>query len=765
MGRELGVDYVVEGSLRVTGSQLQVNAQLIDADNGAHIWADRFETDGSDMAAVEGEITGRLLWDLRRNLFAAASRRAARDTRSDGDAKTIAIRGWSVFHRPRSEANMQEALQLWERALDLDPASMSAKIGIALGLTSNFWYGWSRSFEQDEARAERLLLEVFAVDPSDVTARIAMGILRRLQGRLAESKIELESVPALDRDVAGLRQLGATLVYLGQPEAAIRPLERSIRISPYEANIGFNYTYLGLCHLLLGRAEKAIDHLRMARTSNPRIYIVHLYLAAALGLNGDFDEARVTLAEGIRLKPEVDSLEAWCTYRPWETNPQYMALRAKTLDVGLRQAEFPIGPTLHEAHLPAVSLIVGSRAQAPRLSIVVLPFNNLSDDPEQQYFADGVTDDLTTDLSRIENAFVISRNTAFAYRNKPVDAKQIGRELGVRYLLEGSVRRSGDQIRVNVQLIGTETAAHIWAERFDRTAGDLLALQDEITSRIAVSLDLELIAAEARRPTEHPDARDYIFRGYAVASKPPTRASYAEAVRLFECALAFDAGSAEAQGALADVLVGRVLDEMTDTAAVDIGRAEDFIERALASSPRSSIAHYAKGNILRYRGYYEAAIPEYETVIELNRNEAGAYANLGWCKLLTGSLRETVPALEQALRLSPRDTRAGNWSGRIGLVHLLQSRIDEAIFWLEKGRSASPALPFVYIWLAAAYALKGAIDRAQLELADARRLRGEGFYASIARLRAEWDYGAPQLRPLLEATFFAGLRKAGMPEE
>ena len=222
MGQELGVDYVVEGSLRVTGSQLQVNAQLIDAESGAHIWADRFETDGSDMAAVEGEITGRLLWDLRRNLFAAASRRAARDSRSDGDANTIAMRGWSVFHRPRSAANMQEALQLWERALDVDPGSMSAKIGIALGLASNFWYGWSPSFQQDEARAEQLLLEVFAVDPSDITARIAMGILRRLQGRLAESKIELESVPALDRDVAGLRQLGATLVYLGQPEAAIR---------------------------------------------------------------------------------------------------------------------------------------------------------------------------------------------------------------------------------------------------------------------------------------------------------------------------------------------------------------------------------------------------------------------------------------------------------------------------------------------------------------------------------------------------------------
>src|SRR5262249_35937284 len=164
-------------------------------------------------------------------------------------------------------------------------------------------------------RAERLLLEVFAVNPSDVTARIVLGILRRLQGRLDESKIELESVPALDRNVAGLRQLGATLVYLGQPEAAIGHLERSIRLSPYEANVGLNYTYLALYHLLKGRVDKAIDYLKMARTSNSGVYIVHLYLAAALGLNGHFNEARSALVEGTRLKPEVNSL-AWQIYRP-----------------------------------------------------------------------------------------------------------------------------------------------------------------------------------------------------------------------------------------------------------------------------------------------------------------------------------------------------------------------------------------------------------------------------------------------------------------
>jgi adenylate cyclase len=213
------------------------------------------------------------------------------------------------------------------------------------------------------------------------------------------------------------------------------------------------------------------------------------------------------------------------------------------------------------AELPLSSVppatTISQPAVAPRLSIVVLPFTNLSNDPEQQYFADGITEDLTTDLSRIAHMFVISRNTAFTYRNKQVDTKQIGRELGVRYVLEGSVRRSGNQIRINAQLIDTESDAHVWAERFNGGTSDLFALQDEITTRIAIALDLELVAAEAARPTEHPDALDFILRGRAGLLRPPSLDGYDAAISLFERALALDAGSADAQSLLASVLISR----------------------------------------------------------------------------------------------------------------------------------------------------------------------------------------------------------------
>src|SRR5215831_10828394 len=202
---------------------------------------------------------------------------------------------------------------------------------------------------------------------------------------------------------------------------------------------------------------------------------------------------------------------------------------------------------------------------APRLSIVVLPFTNLSDDREQQYFADGITEDVTTDLSRLANMFVISRNTAFTYRNKPIDTKQIGRELGVRYVLEGSVRRSGNQLRVSAQLIDAATDAHPWAERFDRDTGDLFALQNEITGRLANALGVELIAAEAARPTDNLDALDYILRGRAAIVKPPSRDNYVQVIGLFERALALDPQSIEAHGWLARVLATRVLNAMADS--------------------------------------------------------------------------------------------------------------------------------------------------------------------------------------------------------
>jgi tetratricopeptide (TPR) repeat protein len=363
---------------------------------------------------------------------------------------------------------------------------------------------------------------------------------------------------------------------------------------------------------------------------------------------------------------------------------------------------------------------------------------------------------------------VISRNTAFTYRNKPVDTKQIGHDLGVRYVLEGSVRRSGSTVRVNTQLIDAENDAHLWAEQFDSDMSDMLVLQNDITARIAIALGIELIGREAARPNENPDELDYFFRASAALSKPPSRENYAEAVSLQEHALALDPKSAEAQSRLASTLAGRVMSAMSESAAEDLERAKALSKQALASWPRSPIAHYAMGQVLRAERRYAEAIPEYEAVLALNPNYALSFFNIGQCKLVTGSIDETIPLTERAIRLSPRDPFAlGNWYSQIGLVHLLQSRTDEALIWFEKARSHSPASAIIRANLASAYALNGETERAAVELTEARRLSGDDRYSSLVRLRARGYYGVmvPKIRALAEATYFAGLRKAGMPEE
>jgi adenylate cyclase len=385
--------------------------------------------------------------------------------------------------------------------------------------------------------------------------------------------------------------------------------------------------------------------------------------------------------------------------------------------------------------LSPVATSIPALLAAPRLSIVVLPFANFSNDPDQLYFADGISDDLTTYLSRITGMFVIARNTAFTYRNQSVDAKQIGRELGVRYL-EGGVQRSGDQVRINAQLIDTESGAHLWAERFDGDTADLFGLQNEITSRIAIALNIELVGAEAARPTDHPDARDYILRGRAALLKPNSRDAYEKAISLFEHALTLDPLSAEAQSRLAAALAGRVLDLMSDSRNADLERANKLSEQALSASPRRPLAHWAKGQVLRARHRFADAIPEYETVLASDRNWVTAFFALGQSKLYAGLIDKTIPLVERAIRLSPRDHALGIWYSQIGFVHLLQSSANEAILWLERARNANPELSYVHAWLAAAFGLAGETERAAEELAEARRLSGEGRWSTIAGMRA-----------------------------
>jgi len=345
IGRDLGIRYVLEGSVRRTVDQVQVNVQLIDALSGAHVWAERFETDRRNLAAAQSEITARLTQTLNLELVKDVGRRIELEKPVDPDAQDFVMRGWAWYHRPRSAAATAEAQRAFEHALAIDPRSVEARVGLARALTvhlvGNFEARSLNALQGDSARAERLLLEAIESDPNHAAARSTMGLLRRVQNRLAEARIEFETAIALgSNDEFGRGQYAWTLLLLGEPEAAIAQGEKNLRVTPRDPTLWGTYLVLGWCRLLLNEAAPAIDMLIKSRAANPRPWVTHFGLAGALGLNGDIGGAKAAIAESMKLNPEVHSLAHFRAYRPWG-NPQYWALFEKTGATGLRRAGFP----------------------------------------------------------------------------------------------------------------------------------------------------------------------------------------------------------------------------------------------------------------------------------------------------------------------------------------------------------------------------------------------------------------------------------------
>lgn len=412
----------------------------------------------------------------------------------------------------------------------------------------------------------------------------------------------------------------------------------------------------------------------------------------------------------------------------------------------------------------AVTPSARGTSPAARLSIVVLPFANLGGDSEQEYFADGVTESLTTDLSRIAGAFVIARNTAFTYKGKPVDVRAVGRELNVRYVLEGSVQRGGSRLRTNVQLIDAETGNHLWAERFDKPIADLFDMQDEIVSRLANALDAELVAAEARRAEQSPDpqAIDLVFQGRAWLNRGLTPDYMARARGFFETALQSDPGSIEAMVGLAHVNWSFGAAIMTDDWLARFAAAESIICKAVALVPGHASAHYTLGVVQVFTKRANLGIAEVEHALGLDRNLARAHAMIGYAKYMLGRGEETEAHIAEAFRLSPRDSLASRWFSWVGLAKAQVNAEEEAAAWIRRSLEANPNYSVRYFDLAAVLARLGRMDEARVTVGSGLAL-DPNF--SIRRYR-EVAYASGD-----DPTYLAGrdrlidgMRLAGIPE-
>jgi adenylate cyclase len=396
--------------------------------------------------------------------------------------------------------------------------------------------------------------------------------------------------------------------------------------------------------------------------------------------------------------------------------------------------------------------------EVAHLSIVVLPFTNLSNDPSQDYFADGITENLTTDLSRIRNSFVIARNTAFTFKGKTADAKDIGKELGVRYVLEGSVQRDQNRVRVNAQLIDAETGAHLWADRFEDDVADLFKLQDQVVARLANSLGYELVKAEAEKGAHSkvPDATDLAMHGWALiwqAQQPPSKVIYDQARALFDQALTIDPDDADALAGEAMFHLGEFIYGWGDADTDFQAKIVDQANRAIALAPDNVRAYYAKSNYLYLANRAGEALSAAEAGLAVNPNFAPLYKARGVSESALGRFEPAKADLLRAMQLSPRDPQIGLWYVNLGDVELAAKHFDAAIDEYHKAIDAGfrPYIP--YADLAAAYALQGKMEEAKSSLDEARRHN--------PKLTVKWQIAHSPNNP----TLVEGIRKAGLQEE
>ena len=400
---------------------------------------------------------------------------------------------------------------------------------------------------------------------------------------------------------------------------------------------------------------------------------------------------------------------------------------------------------------------------APPLSVVVLPFANIGGDAEQEHFADGITESLTTDLSLISGFFVIARNTASTFKGKSVDVKQVGRELNVKYALEGSVQRGGARLRLNAQLIDVETGRHLWAERFDKPVADLLDMQDEIVSRLANSLRAKIVDAEAQKleKVRNPNSTELHIQGWALVNSNTTPEAVLKAGEYFERALAIDPHNVEA-------LVGRATVHTTIGAALmgsdsvaHFSKAEAALTEALSRNPQHPTAHLTLGAVYIFTGRAAQGIAECEHALALDRNIATAHAFIGLAKRSIGRDEEVEAHVNEALRISPRDNFAFWWMNWVGFAKLRLDEFADAATWFRRAIENNRNYSWLHFGLAGALVQLGDMKEARAAVQQARLLDPN---VSVSRLRAKMVAINTSVDDKRER-LLDSLRQAGMPEE
>ena len=738
---ELDVRYVLEGSVRKSGGRVRITAQLIDGDSGNHLWAERYDRELEDVFEVQDEIVRTVIGAMGTELNRAEQERAAMKPPENLDAWELHHRGMAELYKRTFETNV-EARRLFAAAIERDPNFAAPHAGI------------SRTYQTDRilgdmgdtgALAFQYANRAVELDDRDAFTHYALGAAYLFIGEDFDAALrELEEARQINPgDAQVLHMMGRAYLGAGRAEEGLSFLNEAVRLSPSDMMLGIFCTGTAYAYLSMKEYEQAVKWGRDSIRKLPPgfdLWPEKMPFIAALAHFGQKDEAGEILQKFMAARPEisVETLRARQTY----VYPDYLE---HLLD-GLRMVGLPETAEV-------------SRPERPdKPSIAVLPFDNLSGDPEQEYFSDGISEDIITALSRIRQFFVIARNTTFTYKGQAVDVQAIAKDLGVRYVLEGSVRKSGSRVRITAQLIDGDTGNHLWAEKYDRELEDIFAVQDEITLTVVGAIEPALSRAEQDRARRKPpgslDAWDYYQRGMQYVWRP-SKADTEEATRLLNLALEHDPNFCAAHAYLTfqqlkNHVFGYADTETNKKQILAAGKA------ALAADDQDALAHYAMGNAHLVRGDYSAAIGAYDRAIEINPSFAAAHHERAGAHSLSGRHDEAINSEMTAMRLSPSDP--GRWAMMmiVGMTYFRSGNYEAAADWSRRSTQQPNASVSPHI------VLIGSLGH--LDLADEAAAAIQKYRESFPEHDVESNFShSPFLRDESDAaTMREGLAKAGL---
>jgi TolB-like protein/Flp pilus assembly protein TadD len=734
VAEKFGVRYVLEGSIRKSEDRLRITARLIDAIKGHHLWTERYDRDLKDLFAVQDEITMKIITALQVKLTRGDAERLYAKGTDNLEAYLKCLQSRELSSGAVTKETNALARRLAKEAIAVDPKYAGGYRALAETHSLDVWLGISKSPRESLKRGVDLAQKAIALDHSNAHAHSLLSSIYVMQRQHDKAIAAAERAYALEPNSSVvLGRYAWVLYYSGRWEEAVQLWEEGMRLSPIPSNAALRF--YGAALRELERYDEAIAVFKRAIEQDSKDFFAYLMLSVTYTLAGREEEARETAEEVLRINPKfsVEHLEKTTPFK----NPSHTA----RLTNAMRKAGLPDKPPLPLPDKP---------------SIAVLPFVNMSGDPEQEYFSDGITESIITALSKVEKLFVIARNSTFTYKGKPVKVQQVARDLGVQYVLEGSVQKYADRIRITAQLIDAPKGHHLWAERYDRDLKDLFDLQDEITMKIITALEVKLTEGEqalvAGSGTDNLDAYLKILQARDL-KRHQTIESNHKARRLVEEAIELDPDYAQAYRWLSGTHLVDVWLGSTKSPQESLRTAVELAKKALSLDDSLGGAHGLLGNLYVMTRQYEKGIREAERAVELEPNGADAHMFLGMALRFAGRAEEAIPILKKAIRLDPH--APGFYLNVLAGAYRETGKYEEAIVWCEKAVQQNAKNVLFRVTLCSVYSLTGRMDEARAQAKEIMRLNPNFSVERFARTD-------PQKNEVVKKRYIDALRRAGL---